>query len=164
MHKQMKKTNIFKTWNDLFSKSFGMGEVYFNFPVKTCKMLTSLRLTLFTWIHRASERSGAQDFVTISPQPLPCDHIIPTWPQTSRCPLHTKSDAKGSNCVKWSRYTTLKINNKHQTNVSAHFVFFPVCEYSVLVYPTGFDFFYSKIKALKKNIPSQKYLHLNVRF
>ena len=32
----------------------------------------------------------------------------------------------------WSN-TTLKINNKHQTKGSAHFVFFPVCEYSVLV-------------------------------
>ena len=41
----------------------------------------------------------------------------------------------------WSWYTSLKINNKHQTKVSAHFIFFPVCEYSVLVYPTGLDFF-----------------------
>ena len=29
------------------------------------------------------------------------------------CPFATKSHTKGSNCVKWSRYTTLKINNKH---------------------------------------------------
>ena len=74
------------------------------------------------------------------------------------------SYAKGSNCVKWSRYTTLKINNKHETKVSSHFVFFPVCKDSVLVYPTGFDFFHSKIKALKKEeVPSQKCPHLNVR-
>ena len=59
-----------------------------------------------------------------------------------------KSFAKGSNCVKRSRYTTSKINNKPQTKVSAHFVFFPVCEYSVLVYPTGFDFF--SLKSVKK--------------
>ena len=52
----------------------------------------------------------------------------PTWPQTSCCPFATKSHAKGSNCVKWSWYTTLKINNKRQTNVSAPLVFFPVCE------------------------------------
>ena len=58
------------------------------------------------------------------------------------CPFTTKSHAKGSNCVHWSRCTTLKINNKHQTKVSAHFIFFPVCEQSVLVYPTGFDFFH----------------------
>ena len=45
-----------------------------------------------------------------------------------------KSLAKGSNCVKWSQYTTLKISNTntHQTKVSAHFIFFPVCEYSVV--------------------------------
>ena len=36
--------------------------------------------------------------------------------------------------------TTLKINDKHQTKVSAHFVFSPVCKYTVLLYPTGFDF------------------------
>ena len=53
---------------------------------------------------------------------------------------------KGSNCVKGSRYTTLKISNKNQIKVSACFVFSPVCEYSVLVYPTGFDFVCSKIK------------------
>ena len=35
----------------------------------------------------------------------------------------------------------LKIDNKHQIKVSAHFVFFPVCEYIVLVYPTDFNFF-----------------------
>ena len=58
----------------------------------------------------------------------------PTWPQTSHCPFAMKSHAKGSNCIKWSGYTTLKIDNKHQTKVSAHFVFSPVCEYSVLVY------------------------------
>ena len=74
-----------------------------------------------------------------------------------------KSHAKGSNRVKWSQYITLKINNKHQTKVSAHFVFFPVCEDSVLVYSTGFDFFSRKNKSIKK-IPSQKYPHLNVRF
>ena len=44
--------------------------------------------------------------------------------------------------------TTLKINNKHET--TAHFVFFPIGEYSVLVFPTGLDFFHSKIKATKK--------------
>ena len=65
-----------------------------------------------------------------------------------------KSHAKGSNCVKWSRYTTLKINNKHQTKVSAHFVFSPVCKYN-LIYPTGFDFFHAKIKTLKKNPKSE---------
>ena len=43
--------------------------------------------------------------------------------------------------------TTLKVNNKHQIKVSTHCVFFPVCKYIVLVYPTGFDFFHSKIKA-----------------
>ena len=37
--------------------------------------------------------------------------------------------------------TTLKINNKHET--TAHLLFFPICEYSVLVFPTGFDFFHS---------------------
>ncbi len=57
--------------------------------------------------------------------------------------------------VKWSWDTTLKINNKHQTKVSAPLVFFPVCEYSFLVYPTGFDFFHAKIKALKKNPKSE---------
>ena len=66
--------------------------------------------------------------------------------------------------VKWSRCTTLKINNKHQTKVSAHFVFFPVCEYSVLVYPTGIDFFFTKKWKHKNKIPSQKCPHQNVRF
>ena len=51
--------------------------------------------------------------------------------------------------VKWSQYTTLKINNKQQIQVSAHFVFFPVCKYIVLVYPTGFDF-PLKNKTIKK--------------
>ena len=76
--------------------------------------------------------------------PFTCE---PALPQTSRFPFAMKSYAKGSNCVRWFRYTTLKISNKHQTKVSAPFVFFPVCEYSVLVYSTGFDFFHSKIKA-----------------
>ena len=71
-------------------------------------------------------------------------HLVPDQP----LPFTMKSHVKGSNCVKWSWYTTLKINNKHQTKVSAHFVFFPVCKYSVLVCPTGFDFFFSvQIKA-----------------
>ena len=61
-----------------------------------------------------------------------------------------KSLAKGSNCVKWSQYTIKKIDNKHQTKTSAHFVFFPVCEYIVLLYPTGFDFFSLKKKSIKK--------------
>ena len=80
-----------------------------------------------------------------------------TWPQTSHCPFATKSHAKGSNCVKWSWYTNLKINNKHQTKVSAHFVFSPVCEYSVLVYPIGFDFFSLKNESMKrlKNLKSE---------
>ena len=43
---------------------------------------------------------------------------------------------EGSNCVKQSWYTTLKINNKHQIKVSAHFVFFPVCKIHCF---TGFD-------------------------
>ena len=32
----------------------------------------------------------------------------------------------------------------HQTKISARFVFFPICKYSVLVivYPTGLDFFH----------------------
>jgi len=51
--------------------------------------------------------------------------------------------------VEWSQYTPLKINNKHQTNVSAHFVFSPVCEYSVLVYPIIW-FFSLKNKSIKK--------------
>ena len=41
------------------------------------------------------------------------------------------------NPMRREAYTTLKINNKHQTKVSAHFVFSPVCEYIVLVYPTA---------------------------
>ena len=54
-------------------------------------------------------------------------HLAPD--QLPPChPFATKSHAKGSNCVKGSWDTTLKINNKHQTKVSAHFVFFPVCE------------------------------------
>ena len=73
----------------------------------------------------------------------PCS-FWPTWPQTSRCPFTTKSHVKGNNCVKWSRYTTLKFSNKHQVKVLAHFIFFPVCKYSVLVYPTGFDFFHTQ--------------------
>ena len=87
--------------------------------------------------------------------------IKPTWPQTSRCPFTTKSHVKGSNCVKWSRYTTLKINNQHQMKVSAPFVFSPVCKYSVLVYPTGLDFFHSKyfFKQIHPKCP-----HLSVRF
>ena len=78
-------------------------------------------------------------------------YLGPTWLQTSHGHFATKSHAKGSNCVKWSWYTTLKINNKHQIKVSAHFVFFPVCEYIVLVYPTDW-FFHSKIKAWKNKI------------
>ena len=35
-------------------------------------------------------------------------------------------------------------NNKHQIKISAHFVFSPICEYIVLVYPTGLDFFTQK--------------------
>ena len=57
-------------------------------------------------------------------------HVNPLGPRPAAA---TKSLVKGSNCVKWSWYTTLKINNKHQTKVSAHFVFSPVCEYSVRV-------------------------------
>ena len=34
----------------------------------------------------------------------------------------------GSNCVKWSQDTTLKTNHKNQIKISAHFVFFPVCQ------------------------------------
>ena len=30
--------------------------------------------------------------------------------------------------------------NNYQKNFAAHFLFFPVCENSVLVYPTGFNF------------------------
>ena len=33
------------------------------------------------------------------------------------------------------------VSNKHQIKVSAHFVFFLVCKYTVLAYPTGFDCF-----------------------
>ena len=51
--------------------------------------------------------------------------------------------------VKGSQYTILKISNKHQTKFQLTSYFFPVCEYSVPVYPTGFDFF-TQIKALKK--------------
>ena len=39
-----------------------------------------------------------------------------------------KSHVKGSNCVKWSQDTTLKTNHKNQIKISAHFVFFPVCQ------------------------------------
>ena len=45
--------------------------------------------------------------------------------------------------VQLSRYTTLKINSKHKVKVSAHFIFFPFCEYTVLVYQTGFDYYFS---------------------
>ena len=56
-----------------------------------------------------------------------------------------------------SNDTTLKINNKHQTKISAHFVFFQVCQYSVLVYPTGFDFFFPlKNKSIKKRNPKSE--------
>ena len=54
------------------------------------------------------------------------------------------------------------MNNKHQTKVSAHFLFLPVCEHSVLVYiyiSNRFGFF-----SLKYIFPNQKCLHLNVRF
>ena len=50
----------------------------------------------------------------------------------------------------------LKINNKHQTKVSAQFMFFPVSKYSVLVYPKGLDFSHLKIKALKNNNPKSE--------
>ena len=78
-------------------------------------------------------------------QPLPFRHKIPCDREIT---------------VKWSRYTTLKINNKHQTKVSAHFIFFPVCEYCVLVDPTGFDFFHSKIKVLKKKESLVRNIHI----
>ena len=64
-----------------------------------------------------------------------------------------KSLVKGSNCVRWSQYTTLKISNKqlkHQTKVSAHFVFSPSCVKCIQCsctscrFPTGF-----KKKSLK---------------
>ena len=58
--------------------------------------------------------------------------------------------------VKWSQYITLKINNKHQTKVSAHFVFFPVYKYNILVYPTGLDFFSLKNKSINKKIKNPK--------
>ena len=72
----------------------------------------------------------------------PFPRLNPLGPRPAAALFATKSRAKGSNCVKWSWYTPLKINNKHQTKVLAHFVFFLVCKYSVLVYPTGFDFFH----------------------
>ena len=73
-------------------------------------------------------------------------HLAPDQP----LPVHKKSLAKESNWVKWSQYSTLKISNKHQRKVSVHFVFSPVCKYSVLVYPVGFDFFSLKNKSIKK--------------
>ena len=70
----------------------------------------------------------------------------PTWPQSGCCPFTMQSHARGSNCVKWSWYTTLKINSKHQMKASAHFILFPVCEYSVLVYiyPVSFFSFFTQ--------------------
>ena len=109
--------------------------IWFLCPLKWCKAIkTGMKKTGYYHKHY--------------PHTPPKDHFFSTWTQTSHCPFLTKSHVKGSNCVKWSWYTTLKINNKHQTKVSAHFVFFPVCKYSVLVCPTGFEFFFSvQIKA-----------------
>ena len=42
------------------------------------------------------------------------------------------------------------LNTHTHTKVPARSIIFPFCKYSVLVYPTGFDFFHSKIKALKR--------------
>ena len=41
------------------------------------------------------------------------------------------------------------INNKYQIKVSAHFVCFPVCKYTVLVYPPVFFVFFQS-KSIKK--------------
>ena len=61
-------------------------------------------------------------------------------------PFLYKIPCEGSNCVKRSWYTTLKINNKHQIKVSAHFVFFPVCKIHCF---TGFDWEKKNLQNLK---------------
>ena len=74
--------------------------------------------------------------------------ITPLGPRPAAA-LSLRNPLRREVTVKWSWYTTLKINNQHQTKGSVHFIFFPVCKYSVLVYPTGFDFFTKKIKTVK---------------
>ena len=148
---------VWTWWSDQSVKTFTRAFYFFSSLKKRVLHL----LNLLCFHTRIQQISGAMS--SDSQYELLLDTT--TWPQTSCCPFSMKSHVKGSNCIKWSRYTTLKIINKLQIKVSAHFVFFPVCEY-----PTVFVFvFHSKIKLLKayfflfKN-PNQKCLHLNVRF
>ena len=62
-----------------------------------------------------------------------------------------KPHVKGSNCVKWSQYTTVKISNKYQIKVSAHLCIFPSLQLHCSYISNNFWLFHSEIKALKKS-------------
>ena len=124
--------------------SCGKGTVPPHPPLMHCSESESACAVLKVW-HPARSLESVFMWQGRSPHPHLHKHIITHLAPDQPLPFATKSNVKGSKCVKLSWYTTLKINNKHQRKVSAYFVFFPVCEYN------RFWTFHLKIKALKKN-------------